>query len=416
MNISVDVYLKSAANKLKLSPDKLKLVQEPQRIVEVNITGVKSNNYKLIKGYRVQHSNALGPYKGGLRYHPAVDMEEAITLASLMTWKNSLVGVPFGGAKGGLAINPNDFTKKELEVVTREFIRKIADVIGPEKDVPAPDVNTNPEIMNWVRDEYEKYIGKKAPGVVTGKAVADGGSRGRTEATGEGGVIVLNEIVKHLKLDPKKLTVAIQGFGNVGSYLGLALERYGYNIVAISDAEGAVSYDDGLSAQETFDAIYNKNIKLKQTCKCKIGGCPVTACKKHSNKQLLESEVDILIPAAVDNQIAKENAPRIKAKIILEMANNPTTPEADAILRRRKKIVIPDILANAGGVTVSYFEWFQNQNKQKWTLDKVNKELNKYMVSATRKTLEASKKYHCDLRTSAYIVALKRIAEESVRG
>lgn len=401
-------YITKAASLLKKS-DQAQKYLEPERIVEVNIADPRKGNNGLIKGYRVQHSNALGPYKGGLRYHPAVDMEEAITLASLMTWKNSLVGVPFGGAKGGLAINPSDYSKTELELVTREFTRKIADVIGPNKDVPAPDVNTNPEIMSWIRSEYEKIIGKKAPGVITGKAIDDGGSQGRTEATGEGGAIVLNEIVKHLKLDPKKLTVAIQGFGNVGSYLALALDRYGYNIVAVSDAEGAVSYDDGLSAQETFDAIYDKKLKLKQTCKCKKGGCSLSDCRMTSNEKLLESDVDILIPAAVDNQITKKNAKNIKTKIILEMANNPTTPEADAILKKRGKIIIPDILANAGGVTVSYFEWFQNQNKQKWTLDKVNKELEKYMVEATRKTLEASKKYHCDLRTAAYITSLKRI-------
>lgn len=409
MNISVDVYLKSAASKLNVSPDKLQLVQEPERIVEVNITDPRKGNNGLIKGYRVQHSNVLGPYKGGLRYHPAVDMEEAITLASLMTWKNSLVGVPFGGAKGGLAINPSDYTKKELEVITREFTRKIADVIGPDKDVPAPDVNTNPEIMSWIRSEYEKITGKKAPGVITGKAIDDGGSQGRTEATGEGGAIVLNEIVKHLKLDPNKLTIAIQGFGNVGANIAVALERYGYKLMAFSDAGGGVTYkSDGLSAVQTYDAVVKKH-KLQETCFCTPGNCKPKNCLKISNKQILESDVDILIPAAVDNQITKENASRIKAKIILEMANNPTTPEADAILKKRGKIIVPDILANAGGVTVSYFEWFQNQNKQKWSLDKVNKELKKYMVEATRKTLEASEKYHCDLRTAAYIVALKRI-------
>lgn len=407
--ISTDIYLKAAAKKLKVDSEKLAMFAVPERVIEVAVPITKGGKKQIYFGYRIQHSNILGPYKGGLRFHPEVDLTEVRILSSLMTWKNSLVGLPFGGAKGGIAIDPSTLNEKELEELTRAFTRQIADVIGPQKDIPAPDVNTTAQIMGWIRNEYEKIVGHKAPGVVTGKAIEDGGSQGRSAATGEGGVAVLKNIVEHMNLDPSKLTVAIQGFGNVGSFLAVGLEREGFQIQAISDAEGAITHKKGLNAWETFEEIHKNRHKLADTCRCKPGKCCLDDCRKLSNADLLESDVDILIPAAVDRQITENNAHKIKAKIVLEMANNPITPEADTILKERGIVIIPDILANAGGVTVSYFEWLQNNNNERWSEEKVLNELREYMAKATEKVIRAAKKYNCDYRTASYIIALERI-------
>lgn len=385
----------------------------PEREIQVSIPFTRGNRTNTLLGYRIQHSSKLGPYKGGIRYHPEVDLNEAKTLASLMTFKNALVDIPFGGGKGGIAINPADYSHKELETITRAFIGRIYDFIGPDKDIPAPDVNTNSLVMGWIRSEYEKITGKAAPGVVTGKALDNGGIEGREQATGEGGAMVLNYFVNQLGLKPKGLTVAIQGFGNVGSYLSLALERNGYNIVAIADAQGAIRYQKGLSASETFNEIYYKSNTLQKTCRCRNFKCSLNDCEKLSNKELLEADVDILIPAAVGNQINAQNARNIKAKIILEMANNPTAPEADGILNQRNKIIIPDILANAGGVTASYFEWLQNKGEKRWKKDKVDKELSIYMKKAAARVWSAHKTYKCSLRAAAYIVAIKRLLNKN---
>lgn len=404
----VEKYILDAAKRLgKKKEAQCFLI--PEREIQVAIPFTRNKQTEILTGYRIQHSSKLGPYKGGLRYHPEVDLDEARTLANLMTFKNAVVDIPFGGGKGGIAINPSKFSLDELETITRTFIDKIADFIGPQKDIPAPDVNTNAEVMGWVRDEYEKITKTKAPGVVTGKALNDDGIEGREQATGEGGVMVLNYFVSKLGLKPKNLTVAIQGFGNVGSYLALALERNGYNIIALADAQGAIRHTKGLSASETFNEIYYKKNNLQKTCRCRNFKCTLGDCDKITNKDLLEADVDILIPAAVDNQINIKNARNIKAKIILEMANNPTTPGADKILNLRKKIIIPDILANAGGVTVSYFEWLQNKGKKKWRKEKVDKELASYMKKAAACVWSAHKTYKCPLRTAAYIIALKNI-------
>ena len=413
--LSVDTYINEAARHLKLRPSALARLHTPERVIEVSVPLRRGDNTELYRGYRIQHSSALGPYKGGLRYHPDVSMDEARILASLMTWKCAVAGVPFGGGKGGIAVDPSTLSEKELEALTRGFIRRIADFIGPDKDIPAPDVNTNPQVMAWIKDEYEKVAGRKALGVVTGKAIKDGGSEGREEATGEGGAIVLGKIAQELGFKNHELRIAIQGFGNVGSHLALALERLGCKIVAISDHDGAISHPEGLKVHDTMNSVHWEGKKLAHTCHCAPGGCKVGDCRRMTNKEMLELDVDVLVPAAIDNQITKDNAPNIKAKIVLEMANNPTTPEADKILRERGVIVIPDILANAGGVIVSYFEWYQNQNHQKWSKKRVLAELDKYMSRATEKVWRGSQKAGISLRTAAYVVAIERVLKSARR-
>ncbi len=372
-------------------------------------------------GYRSQHNNIRGPYKGGLRFHPQVSMDEVKALSFWMTIKNAVVDVPFGGAKGGITVDPKKLSEKELEALTRLFTRRIADCIGPELDVPAPDVNTNSKIMSWIADEYEKKLkGQKSKlkttegeflAVVTGKPVGQGGIEGRTEATGLGGFFVLEKLVKKLNLK-KPLSVAIQGFGNVGSHLAVLLHQNGYRVVALSDSGGAI-YD---RSNKGF------NIELVKACKLERGliancYCIGTVCdlaKKQadgllSNEKLLELPVDILIPAALENVITENNAKKIKAKIILEMANGPTTPAASEILNKRGITVIPDVLANAGGVAVSFFEWRQNMTGTNLSKDEVFDLLKKKMETAVDEVLSASRKYSVSLRDAAYIVAIKRL-------
>lgn len=352
----------------------MNLLLHPQRQIEVNIA-LKLDNGKmrLVRGYRVQHNNWLGPYKGGLRYHPQVDLKEINLLAYLMTIKNALIGVPFGGAKGGLQIDPKALSKKELERLTRSFARALAPNIGPKIDVPAPDVNTNAQIMDWFADEY----GDKA--VVTGKSLKNGGSEGREEATGLGGFFVLEKLIEKLKLK-KPLTVAIQGFGNVGSHIAGFLSGNGYKIVAVSNSREA--------------KFNNKLLTPKEA--------------------LLELPVDILIPAALENVITKDNVKNIKAKIILEMANGAITQEADEILQKRKVLVVPDVLANSGGVTVSYFEWLQNMKNEHWSREKVVSKLKKYMEKAFEEVWKMYQQEKISMRQAAYMIALRRLSE-SVR-
>ncbi len=409
--LSVDTYINEAARHLKLRPGELERLHTPERVIEVSIPLKRKGKVELYRGYRIQHSSSLGPYKGGLRYHPDVSMDETRILASLMTWKCAVAGIPFGGGKGGIAVDPSTLDEKELETLTRAFVRRLSYSIGPEKDIPAPDVNTNPKIMACVKDEYEKIVGRRSPAVVTGKSIEDGGSQGREEATGEGGAIVLKHIISNLKLKINNLSVAIQGFGNVGAHLALALERMGAKVVAVSDHDGAIYHPEGLKIHDTLNSVKWEGKKLTQTCHCAPGGCKLGDCHRMTNGELLELDVDVLVPAAIDNQITKGNAKKIKAKIVLEMANNPTTPEADKILNGRGTTVIPDILANAGGVTVSYFEWLQNQKHEKWAKSKVMSELDKYISRATREVWRKTQDANTSLRTAAYIVALERVLE-----
>lgn len=406
--------LKSAAKKISLESLAENQLLNPDRIIEVSVpVKMDSGRTKNFRGYRVQNNNFRGPYKGGIRFHPHVDMNEIKALALLMTLKNAVVDVPFGGAKGGIKVNPRKLTARELEELTREFTRKIAPLIGPELDVPAPDMNTNPTIMAWIVDEYSKIKGKSEPAVVTGKPIEMGGSQGRTEATGLGGTIVIQEMIKKLGKNPKNMTVAIQGFGNVGFFIAKFLEEAGFKIVAVSEENGGIYIPNGIPS---IDELYKCKEKkgLLAGCYC-IG----SVCDLENKKELgasdigaaevLELPVDIVIPAAMGNAIAKDNAGKIKAKIILEMANGPITTEANKILNKKNVTIIPDILANAGGVVVSYFEWYQNMHQEKWTKTRVFEELEQKMKTAVDNVYKSSQKHKVDLREAAYIVALNHL-------
>ena len=407
--------LKEAAAMIKLDPAMVEVLSVPQRVIELNVP-LKKENGELVtfKGYRVQYNNWLGPYKGGLRFHPAVDMDEVKSLSFWMMIKNAIVDVPFGGGKGGIEIDPKSLNEKELESLTRAFTRELSSNIGPTIDVPAPDVNTNSTIMDYLADEYAKITKDTSGAVVTGKSVGKGGSKGREEATGLGGFFVLEQLIKKLNLK-KPLTVAIQGFGNVGSNMANILDQNGYKVVAVSDIKGAI-YD---SKGEGF------NIDLVRACRLEKGVlagcyCVGSVCdlaKKYdegliSNEELLTLPVDVLIPAALENVITAKNAKNIQAKIVFEMANGPTTAEADEILNEKGVMVVPDVLANSGGVTVSYFEWFQNMNKEIWDLEKVNSELKEKMEEAFEKVWQIHQEKKVNLRVAAYILALERLKEK----
>lgn len=406
--------LEKIAQKIKLNPSLVNKLLEPDRIIEVSLPLKMDNGeIKFFAGYRIQHNNLLGPYKGGLRYHEKVCMDDVKALAFWMTMKNAVVDVPFGGGKGGIKVDPKKLSENELEKLTRIFTHRIADVIGPTKDVPAPDVNTNPKIMSWIVDEYSKIVGKETPAVVTGKPIDLGGSEGRTEATGLGGVYTLLVILKKMKKDPKKLTVAVQGFGNVGKYFAYFLEKEGFKIMALSDSKGGVYLKNGIKSIETIEKCKEKKGYLSG-CYCVGSVCDLSnrdlvGGKDVNASEILELPVDILVPAAMENVINTQNAGKIKAKIILELANGPTTIEADKILQKKKVLVIPDILANAGGVATSYFEWYQNIADEKWTKEEVFKKLKAKMEKAVFEVYAVSKKYKTTLRESAYIVALNRL-------
>ena len=393
--------LKQAASYAKIPSAIIEQLKKPERILQFSFPVTMDNSeVRVFEGYRVQYSSARGPYKGGLRYHPQTNLDEVKALAFWMAVKCAVVGIPLGGGKGGITVDPKKLSEAELEKLTRAFTRKLAPFIGPEQDVPAPDVNTTPQIMAWVRDEYERVVGKKVPGVVTGKPLNFGGSKGRTPATAQGGMYVLEELIGKLKLKPKQVSVAVQGMGNVGGIMAQLLHQAGYHVVAMSDSKGGIYNPKGLDvpAVERFK---------KQTGSLKNfpGAKPVT------NAQLLELPVTILIPAALENQITGKNAGRIKAKVVFELANGPTTPEADVKLAKRKVIVVPDVLANAGGVTVSYFELVQNIQQYYWNEGEVIAKLKPIMVTAFRQIWQRAEQLKVPLRTAAYVIALERIGQ-----
>jgi glutamate dehydrogenase/leucine dehydrogenase len=372
-----------------------------------------------VKGYRLQHDNTLGPYKGGLRYHPDVTLDEIQALSLLMTIKNALIDIPFGGGKGGLQIDPKTLEAEELEALTREFTRQLTPHIGPKKDVPAPDVNTNPTIMSWIVDEYSRTSGKHTPAVVTGKRIEDGGSEGRTEATGYGGVYTLLSILKHLDKRPEDLTVAVQGFGNVGQYALEELQRSGFTVVAVSDSKGGLYIPEGLPPVEQL-------VQCKQDtgylagCYCVGSVCDIRNKETVNGQDVTPEEVltlpvDIIVPAALENVLTRDNTVDVKASIVLEMANGPTTKEADEILKEKDILVIPDILANAGGVSVSYFEWYQNLHNEKWTKEEVLNKLRGKMSTAADRVYQLAKEKNISLREAAYISALKKIEEKYLK-
>jgi glutamate dehydrogenase (NAD(P)+) len=353
---------------------------------------------EVFTGYRVQYNITLGPAKGGIRYHPEVSLDEVTALAAWMTWKCAIAHIPFGGGKGGIVCDPTRMSPRELEALTRRYVAEIVDAIGPEKDVPAPDVNTNDQVMAWVMDTYSMHVGHTATAVVTGKPVEMGGSLGRREATGRGVMIVTREAARHCGLDMQKATVAVQGFGNVGSVSADLISRLGARIVAVTDWKGGVYNKAGLDISALID--YTKAHKT-------VDGFP--GGEAFNNDDLWGLDVDVLIPAALENQITVDNAPEIKARIVIEGANGPTTPAAHRQMHERGIFVVPDILANSGGVTVSYFEWVQDRYGYFWELDDVNSRLEKKMRESFDDVLQTSLKYKVDMRTAAYIVAISRV-------
>jgi glutamate dehydrogenase (NAD(P)+) len=389
-----------AARLLGLDPGIWKILTSPKRQITVSCPVQMDNGeIEVFTGYRVQYNITLGPAKGGIRYHPDVTLDEVTALAAWMTWKCAVAHIPFGGGKGGIICDPTRMSRRELEALTRRYVAEIIDAIGPDKDVPAPDVNTNDQIMAWVMDTYSMHVGYTATAVVTGKPIEMGGSLGRREATGRGVMIVTRESAKHLGLDINQATVAVQGFGNVGSVSADHLSRIGAKIVAVTDWKGGVYNANGLDIPKMIDYA-----RQHKTIDGFPGGEPI------DNEQLFSLEVDVLVPAALENQITMENASLIKAKIIAEGANGPTTPDAHRVLHDRGIFVVPDILANAGGVTTSYFEWVQDRHGYFWEEDEVNRRLEAKMVEAFEDVLQMSLKYKTDMRTAAYIVAINRVA------
>ncbi len=388
-----------AARILQLDPGIWKILTHPKRQITVSCPIQMDNGQiEVFTGYRVQYNITLGPAKGGIRYHPDVSLDEVTALAAWMTWKCAVAHIPFGGGKGGIICDPSRMSPRELEALTRRYVAEIIDAIGPEKDVPAPDVNTNDQVMAWVMDTYSMHVGHTETAVVTGKPIEMGGSLGRREATGRGVMIVTREAAKHLGLEIKGATVAIQGFGNVGAVSAELLAGIGARVVAVTDWKGGVYNENGLDLKKlTAYAGEHKTV------------AGFSDAQTLSNDELWGLDVDILIPAALENQITEENAPSIRAKILTEGANGPTTPEAHKLLHDRGVFVIPDILANSGGVTTSYFEWVQDRYGYFWDLSEVNERLEKKMCQAFDSVLQTALKYSVDLRTAAYIVAISRV-------
>ncbi len=394
--------LERATKVKQFSPDFLKLLAQPNREIRIGIPVTMDNgSLQVFEGYRVQYNNARGPYKGGIRYHQDTDINEVKALAFWMALKCAVANIPMGGGKGGITVDPKKLSKNELEKLSRGWIKLMAPVIGPKVDVPAPDVNTTPEIMSWMVDEYSKITGDKTNAVITGKPIAVGGSEGRGPATGLGGFYVFDVIKNKLNLEDS-CKVVIQGFGNVGGNAAEILSDHGHKIIAISDSKGAILKENGIDIKALNE--YKKN-------NGSIANFP--GSKNITNDELLEIECDVLIPAALENQITEKNAKSIKAKLIVELANGPTTPEADDILFARGIPVVPDILANAGGVTVSTFEWEQNLKSEHWTEIDVFAKLKKIMEDETEIIWNKSKELNTDIRRAAFIVALERIEQAS---
>jgi len=392
--------IRKTGKKLNLSQEEIDFLIQPDRVIEVKIP-VKMDNgvIKSFIGFRSQHSNVLGPYKGGIRFHPTVSREEVIALSILMTLKCAANNLPLGGGKGGVIVNSEELSEGELEKLSRGYTKAIAPFIGEEIDIPAPDVNTDSKIMLWMLDEYEKTIGRKSPATFTGKPVEAGGSLGRTEATGRGGVIVMENLLKNLNKDYK--TIAVQGFGNVGYYFSKIAFEKNYKIVAISDSKGGIYNENGLNPEEVMK-IKKETNKVTDFKKGKI----------ISNEKLLELKVDILVPAALENVINQENANKIKAKVIIEMANSPVTEKTYPILEKKRIKIAPDILANAGGVIVSYFEWLQNKKNEKWSEEKVNQKLEEKLKESFKEIFEVSSDFKTNLKEAAFISALLKITKK----
>ena len=397
----VQKYLKDVCEKLELSQSVYEILKEPKRVMEVSIpVKMDDGTVKNFIGYRSQHTDILGPAKGGIRFHPCVNVDEVKGLSMWMTFKTAVVNLPYGGGKGGVVVNPKELSRGELEQLSRGYINAISTIVGPELDIPAPDVNTNPQIMGWMMDEFSKLSGCNVPGVITGKPVCLCGSLGRNEATGRGAVFTVREAAKKLGIDLTKATAVIQGFGNAGTITAKLLAELGVTIIAVSDSRAAICKADGMDVDEI--------IKFKQETGA-VSGFPGSS--EISNEELLTMACDILVPAALENQINKEVAGKVQAKIVAEAANGPTTPDGNQVLYERGVFVIPDILCNAGGVTVSYFEWVQNLMRYYWTEEEVNQRLEIKMVCAFEEVYQMHRAYEVDMRSAAYMVSVKRIAD-----
>ena len=395
------VLIYNAVRELGMPMSIYEYLKEPQRILTVSIpVRLESGEVKTFVGYRSQHSDVIGPCKGGVRFHQDVNLDEVKALSMWMTFKCAVIGLPFGGGKGGVICNPSELTKRDLENLSRGYIRALAGFVGPDRDIPAPDVNTNQQIMGWMMDEYSKMKGYNAPGLITGKPMIIGGSAGRGAATGRGTVICIREAAKRMGIALKGATAAIQGFGNVGSHTAMLLDDLGVKVTAIVDAKGGAYNPSGIHIPEVVE-YYAKNGTVQ--------GFPYT--ETIDSETLLALDVDILVPAALENVITLSNAQNVKAKIVAEAANGPTTPEAARILTERGVQQIPDILCNAGGVTVSYFEWVQNIQNYYWSEDEVNQKLETMMVNAFNAVWKVHEQRHVSLRRAAYMVAVKRLSD-----
>jgi glutamate dehydrogenase (NAD(P)+) len=390
-----------AADALILEPGLREILRSPQRETTVRFpVPMDDGSVRVFTGYRVWHNVSRGPAKGGIRYHPSTDLDEVRALAMLMTWKSALVHLPFGGAKGGVACDPRTLSQRELERLTRRFTTELQGLIGPESDIPAPDLGTDAQVMAWMMDTYSKHVGHAAPGVVTGKPVSLGGSEGRRDATGQGVAYLVQEAARHIDLDLAGARVAIQGYGNVGSSAARALQRLGARVIGITDIGGGVFRGGGLD----LDRL---TWHLRETGS--IAGTPGT--EPLSNAELLALDCDVLVPAALEGQITSANAHTIRARLLAEAANGPTTPDADPLLQERGVLVVPDILCNAGGVTASYFEWVQNRQAFAWTLDEINARLRRVLVRAFDDVWRTAAEHQVPPRLAAHVLAVERVAE-----
>lgn len=401
---------------LGLEESVYKKLSTPDAVLEKTIIITLDNGETAeFKGYRVQFNNARGPYKGGIRFHPEANLDEVKTLALLMAAKCAVANIPLGGSKGGIQVDPKSLSKDEMERLSRAWVRAFFENIGPDKDIPAPDVYTTPQIMAWMVDEYSKIAGKETPAAFTGKPLDKGGSAGREFSTSQGGYYVLRELAKKLKLKPESTTVAVQGFGNVGYHAARILHDQGFKVVAVSDSKGGICdlRSRGMDPRHIMEV--KKKRGAIEGCYCVGTVCDCENYKKITNKELLELPVDVLVPAAMENQITEQNAGKIKAKAVIELANGPITPEADAMLFDRGIYVVPDILANAGGVIVSYFEWLQNLKNEHWSEKDVLTRLEKIMIKEFENIWTISKVKKIDLRSAAYILSIGRIVEAGMK-
>lgn len=397
--------VQDAADILGYDTSDIEALKYPERELKVSIpVRMDDGTTRVFQGYRVQHSTSRGPAKGGVRFHPAVDLDEVKALAAWMTFKCAVVNIPYGGGKGGVVCDPNTLSENEIRAITRRFTAAIFPLIGPDQDIPAPDVGTNAKVMGWMMDTYSMMKGHCVHGVVTGKPIELGGALGRNEATGRGVMFTTKNILRKLDIDPVGATVAVQGMGNVGSITSKLLHQEGMKVVAVSDVSGGIYNPEGLNIPAILEYLSEDRKNL-------LSGYEEEGMTRISNEELLELEVQVLVPAALENQINGDNADKIKASIIVEAANGPTTSEADDILNKKGILVVPDILANAGGVVVSYFEWVQNIQSVSWTEEEVNAKLKNIMDPAFEAVYSISKNQNTTLRTGAYLIAVKRVTE-----